>query len=86
MVYQGLIWGTVLFNNNLCALFFIMNDVDIASNVDENSFSFVGTDIDHVISKLQNALEALLKWYKNLQTKANLGRCHFIRISSENIM
>ena len=71
--YEGSVLGTVLFDNNLCGFFFIMNDVDFASNADDNTLSFADTDMDDVISKLRNALETLLKWYNNSQTKAHLG-------------
>ena len=84
VVYQGSVLGTVLFNNNLCGFFFIMNDIDFISNADDNTLSFAGTDMDDVISKFRNALETLLKWYNNSQTKAHRGRCHFICSFSKN--
>ena len=55
-----------------------MNDVDLASNVDNNTLFFVGRDIDEVISKLQNALKTLLELSYDSQRNANWGMCYFI--------
>ena len=58
-VPQRSILGPLLFNIFLCALFFIMNDVDFASYADDNTPFFMGDDIDEVILKMQNASETL---------------------------
>ena len=87
-VPQGSILGPFLFNIVLCDLFFIMNDVEFACYVDENTPFFVGNDLNDVILKLQNASKTLFEWFNDNQMKANPDKCHFICSSSvkTNIM
>ena len=44
-----------LFNNFLCDLFFIKNDIDFARYADDNTPYTIGNDMEDVISKLQNS-------------------------------
>ena len=81
-VPQGSILGPLLFNIFLCDLFFIMNDVEFASYVEDNTPFFVGDDSNDVILKLQNALKTLFKWFNDNQMKANPDKCYFICSSS----
>ena len=55
VVPQGSILGPLLFNIFLCDLFFIMNETDFASYADDNTPYVVGSNIEDVIIKLQNA-------------------------------
>ena len=81
-VPQGTILIPLLFNIFLCNLFFIMNDVEIASYADDNTPFFVGGNVNDVILKLQNASKALFKWFNDNEMKANPDKCHFICSSS----
>ena len=81
-VPQGSISGPLLFNIFLCDLFFIMNDVELASYADGNTPFFVGDNLNDVILKLQNASKTLFKWFNDNQMKANPDKCHFICSSS----
>ena len=81
-VPQGSVLGPLLFNIFLCDLFFIMNDVDFVSYIDDNTPIFVGDDLNDVILKLKNASKTLFKWFNDNQMKANLDKCHFVCSSS----
>ena len=50
-----------------------MNDVDFASNADDNTPFFVGNNF-----KLQNASKPLFQWFADNQMKANQDKYHFI--------
>ena len=57
-VPQGSILGPLLFNVFLANLFFILNDVDIASYADDNTPYVIANDIDDVIASLEKASKA----------------------------
>ena len=44
-----------LFNNFLCDLFFIKDDIDFARYADDNTSYTIGNDMEDVIFKLQNS-------------------------------
>ena len=52
---QDSILGPLLFNIFLADLFFILNDVDIASHVDDNTPYVIPDDINVVITSLEKA-------------------------------
>ena len=77
-VPQGSFLGAHLFKIFLCALFFIMNDVDFASYTADNTHFFVGSDLYEVIFKLQSASKTLFQWFADNQMKINPDKSHFI--------
>ena len=64
-VPQGSILGPLLFNIFLAGLFFILNDVDIASYANDNTPYVIVDDINGVITSLEKASKALFEWFKN---------------------
>ena len=50
--------GPLLFNIFLADLFFILNDVDIASYADDNAPYVIANDIDGIIASLEKASKA----------------------------
>ena len=68
-VPQGSILGPLLFNIFLCDLFFIMNETDFASYADDNTPYVVGSNIEDVIIKLQNASLTLFQLFYDNQRK-----------------
>ena len=55
-----------------------MNESDFASYADEKTPYAVGSNIEDVITKLQNASLTLFLWFYDNQMKANSDKCHFI--------
>ena len=55
---QGSILGPLLFNIFLADLFFVLNDVDIASYADYNAPYVIANDIDGIIASLEKASKA----------------------------
>ena len=70
--------GPVLFNILLHGVLFKTNNVEFTSYAYGNTPVLVGKDIDVVKSILQYALENILHWFNQSQTKTNLGKCQFI--------
>ena len=64
-VPQGSILGPLLFNICLIDLFFIIEDIDIASYADDNTPYVIADNIDGVIKSLEEASEILFKWFND---------------------
>ena len=64
-VPQGLILCPLLFNIFLADLFFILNDVDIASHVDDNTPYVIADDINGVITSLEKASKVLFECFES---------------------
>ena len=60
-VSQGSILGPVLFNIFLCDMFFVVDNIDIASYADDNTPYSVGKSQCDLETKLQNASVKLFK-------------------------
>ena len=78
--------GPVLFNILFYDMLFKTSNVEFTSYAYGNTPVLVGKDIDVVKSTLQSALENILHWFNQSQTKANLGKCQFICSSKVIIM
>ena len=84
-VPQGSILGPLLFNIFLADLFFILNDVDIASYADDNTPYVIADDINGVITSLKQTSKALFEWFENNLLKSNADKCHLLVSSSDAV-
>ena len=66
-------------------LFFILNNVDIASYADDNTPYVIADDVNGVIASLEKALKTLFKWFENNLLKSNADKCHLLVHSSDAI-
>ena len=82
-VPQGSILGPILFNIFLIDLFFIIEDTDISSYVDDNTPYISADIIDGVIKSLEEASEILFNWFNDNLMKINAGKCHLL-VSTNN--
>ena len=79
------ILGLLLFNIFLADLFFILNDVDIASYADDNTSYVIADGINDVIVSLEKESKALLEWFENNLLKSNTDKCHLLVSSSDAV-
>ena len=84
-VPQGSILGPLLFNIFMCDLFFILEEIDIASFADDTTPYAIGNSVDEIRNLLENTSKKLFKWFSDNQMKANPDKCHFLMSSDENI-
>ena len=70
--------GPILFNIFLCNLFFIIDNLDIASYADDNTPYSVRKSQCDLEAKLQKALVKISKWFHENGLKANQNKCDFL--------
>ena len=75
----------LLFNIFLADLFFILNDVDIASYADDNTPDVIADDINAVITSSEQTSKALFEWFENNLLKSNAYKCHLLVSSSDAV-
>ena len=74
-----------MFNIFLADLFFLLNDVDIASYADDNTPYVIADDISGVITSLEKASKALFQWFENNLLKGNVNKCNLLVGSSDAV-
>ena len=84
-VPQGSILGPLLLNTFLADLFFILNDVDIASYADDNTPYVIADDISGVITSLEQTSKTLFEWFENNLLKSNTDKCKRRKFKSKGI-
>ena len=60
-VPQGSILGPLLFNIFMCDLFFILEEIDIASFADDTTPYAIGNSVDEIRNLLENTSKKLFK-------------------------
>ena len=80
---QGSILDPLLLNIFLIDLFFIDDNIDIASYADDNTPYISAKNIDEVILSLEKATDTLFKWFSDNVMKSNAVKCHLL-VSTNN--
>ena len=84
-VPQGSILSPLLFNINMCDMFFEKYECDIASYADDNTPHTYDSDLYTVLSKLKNCTDSLFTWFKENHLKPNGDKCHLLVTTEKSI-
>ena len=74
-----------MFNIFLCDLFFINDDVDVASCADDNTPCTHKKFPNKILEKLECASTSVFDWFFNNAMMANPDKCNFLSRNSEKI-
>ena len=78
-VPQGSILGPLLFNIFMCDMFFILEDIDIASYADDTTPYASAQSLEELIIILEDISDTLFHWFTFFnEMKANESKCHLL--------
>ena len=69
----------------LADLFFTVNDIDIASYVDDNTPYMIADNVGGLITSLEQASNGLFEWLKNNLLKSNADKCHLLVSTNDRV-
>ena len=84
-VPQSSIAGPLLFNIDMCDLFFIIKDYDVANYADGNTPYLSGKNVEEVLNGLEIVSSNLFQWFTENELKGNASKCHLLISSGENV-
>ena len=84
-VPQDSIPGPLIFNIDLCDMFFTLSNHEIASHADSNN-SYVTCDtIESMIASLEKNAKEIFKWFKDNQMQGNTDKCHVLISTTQKL-
>ena len=70
-VPQGSILGPLIFNTDLCHMFFTLNNHEIASYADDNTPYVTCDTIESMIASLEKIAKEIFKWFEDNEMQGN---------------
>ena len=83
-VRQGSILGPLLFNIDICDLFFVNITSDIANYADDTTLYERDQHCENLISNMGFTVEKIFNWFEFNNLKANASKCHFFLSSYQH--
>ena len=77
-VPQGSIRGPLIFNIDLCDMFFTLNNYEIASCADDNTAYVTCDTMQSMIASLEKIAKEIFKWFKDNEMQGNADKCHVL--------
>ena len=84
-VPQGSILGPLLFNIDLCDMFFILDNYDIANYADDSTPYVSGRNIEEVIALLEEVSNYIFQWFRDNEFQGNASKCHVLLSSDKKV-
>ena len=84
-VPQGSILGPLIFNIELCDMFFSLNNHEIASYADDNTHNVTCDTIESMIASLEKIAKDIFKWFKDNEMQGNTDKCHVLISTSQKL-
>ena len=78
-------FGTLLFNIDICDLFFIIENYDIANYAGDKTPYLSKKNVEEVLNGLENVSSKLFQWLTENELKGNGSKCHLLISSGENV-
>ena len=85
-VPQGSILGPLIFNIDICDMFYILDNYGIASYADDTTRYIASETIDSLTASLERIAEAIFKWFKDNEMQGNTDKCHILEALTKNCM
>ena len=84
VVPQGSILGPLLFNIDLCDMFFILDNY-IANYADDSTPYVSGRNIEEVIALLEEVSNYIFQWFRDNEFQGNASKCHALLSSDKKV-
>ena len=84
-VSQGSILGPLIFNVDLCDMFFTLSNHEIASYADDNTPYVTCDTIESMIASLEKIAKEIFKWFEDNEMQGNTDKCHVLLSTSQKL-
>ena len=77
----GSIQGPLLFNIDICDLFYDIKDLDMASYADDNTPYTSSSEVHDAFIRLENWTVKIFEWFCKNNFKSNVDKCNLVTTS-----
>ena len=84
-VPQGSILEPLIFNIDLCDMFFNLKNHEIASYADDNIPYVTCDTIESMTGSLEKIAKKIFKWFKDNEMQRNTDNCYVLRSTSQKL-